>query len=134
MFSRRNSFHIKMTHINKNMSPSLGSSKRENLAKMAEMEKKLNKTQASLALIDRELKEGNATKQVDNLDYKFYDTVSIQTQKRFVRSKNCPRAPSMRVYFLNPECDLVFQTVIIIQIWSCSCCLDLKNDKIDSTL
>ena len=54
-----------MAHINKNMSPSLNDSgKRENFAKLVEMEKKLKETKISLALIDREIEEGNATAQV----------------------------------------------------------------------
>ena len=46
------------------MSPHLGASKRENMAKMAEMGRKLKETQVALDMIDRELKEGTAAKQV----------------------------------------------------------------------
>ena len=56
-----------MSHINKNMSPSLGQTKRENLAMLAEMEKKLKETKVALGLIDRELEEGNAAMQVGSV-------------------------------------------------------------------
>ena len=61
---RRHSYHIKMTQYTKNLTPGLGQRNKENHNHFSAMEKKLKEMQESLALIDRELEEEEALKQV----------------------------------------------------------------------